>query len=75
MKALEIALQETANNGPPSDEEFTVYDYMTSKEALGDPVGHRKAENDLKKLVAAGTLYMRKGRVNMKQGNIYGRAE
>lgn len=74
MKALDIALQETANMGPPADDEFTVDDYIRSKEDLGEPVSYSVADRALKRMVASGTLKSRKGRIKGSLWNVYRRA-
>lgn len=68
LSALDVALAEDPNDGPPQANEFTTRDYM-QKTGLA----HSGATKRLHAMVQRGTLVVRKGRVeNERRGNIYG---
>lgn len=75
LTAIDKLLAETPYEGPPRDDEWTIYDYMERfKLRNGDAISHAGATKRLEKMLADGLIVARKGRVNGKQGNVYRQA-
>lgn len=80
ISALEIALRETPQDGPPKDGEMTINQYMEAinerkKESDPEgyePMGRQFAYRALEKLVELGKLQCREGIFKGKRQKIYG---
>jgi hypothetical protein len=61
-----------ANQQPPSEDEFTAYDYLAEYNATNETkLTLSGAMGKLRPMVVSGEATVRKGRVNNRQQNIY----
>ena len=72
LDAIDKLLAEEPYAGPPREDEFTIQDFIQRfKEKNNQSLSHPGASKRLDKMIEAGMVTMRKGRVSTKQGNIY----